>query len=107
MSTNDVVLKTLTEKIERQDRIIAELQYELQLTRQASLEGMLGPLRLREAVLLYVGQDADFTQQIAEAFGSDVARAVSAHLFVLDKAPVLPEVREAMRKAIDHGMCTF
>ena len=59
MSTNDVVLDTLTEKVHRQDRFIAELQAELQLARQASVETMLGQLRLREAVLLYVGQDAD------------------------------------------------
>lgn len=30
MSTNEVVLETLTEKIQRQDRFIAELQAELQ-----------------------------------------------------------------------------
>lgn len=105
MSTNDVVLETLTEKIQRQDRFIAELQAELQQARQASVDAMLGQLRLREAVLLYVGQDADnFAQQIAEAFGSDVARAVSNSLFVLDNAPVSSEVRDAIRKATNQGM---
>jgi hypothetical protein len=39
---------------------------------------MLGQLRLREAVLLYVGQDPDsFAKQIAENFGSEVARAMT------------------------------
>ena len=105
MSTNDVVLDTLTEKVQRQDRFIAELQAELQLARQASVETMLGQLRLREAVLLYVGQDADnFAQQIAENFGSDAARAVSNSLFVLDNAPVPTEAREALRAACNHGM---
>lgn len=105
MSNNDVVLGTLTEKIQRQDRFIAELQAELQRAREASVETMLGQLRLREAVLLYVGQDADnFAQQIAENFGSDVARAVSNSLFVLDNAPVPTEAREALRVATNHGM---
>lgn len=43
-------------------------------------------------------------QQIAENFGSEVARAVSASLFVLDNAPVPSEAREAIRKATNHGM---
>ena len=105
MSTNDVVLETLTEKIQRQDRFIAQLQADLEQARQASVDTMLGQLRLREAVLLYVGQDADnFAQQIAENFGGEVARAVASSLFVLDNAPVPPETREAIRKATNHGM---
>ena len=105
MSTNDVVLETLTEKIQRQDRFIAQLQADLEIARQASVNNMLGQLRLREAVLLYVGQDADsFARQIAESFGGDVARAVSNSLFVLDTAPVPIEAREALRAATNHGM---
>lgn len=100
-----IVEQALTEKIQRQDRFITELQAELQRARQTSVETMLGQLRLREAVLLYVGQDADnFTQQIAEKFGGDVARAVSGSLFVLDNAPVPSGVQEALRTACDHGM---
>ena len=105
MSTNDVVLETLTEKIQRQERFIAQLQADLEQARQASVDTMLGQLRLREAVLLYVGHDADnLAQQIAENFGSEVARAVSGSLFVLDNAPIPPEVRETIRKATNHGM---
>jgi hypothetical protein len=105
MSTNEVALEALTEKIQRQERFIAQLQADLEQARQASVDTMLGQLRLREAVLLYVGQDADnFAQQIAEEFGSEVARAVSNSLFVLDNAPVSPEVRESIRKATNHGM---
>ena len=106
MSTSDdVVLETLTEKIQRQDRFIAQLQADLEQARQASVNTMLGQLRLLEAVLLYVGQNADsFAQQLAENFGSDVVRAVLASLFVLDNAPVPPEAREAIRKATNHGM---
>lgn len=105
MSTNDVVFETLTQKIQRQERFIAQLQADLEQARQASVDTMLGQLRLREGVLLYVGQDADnFAQQIAENFGGDVARAVANSLFVLDNAPVPPEAREAIRSATTRGM---
>ena len=105
MSTNEVVLETLTETIQRQERFIAQLQADHEQAPQASVDTMLGQLRLREAVLLYVGQDADnFAQQIAENFGSGVARAVSNSLFVLDNAPVPTEAREALRAATNHGM---
>lgn len=105
MSSNEVVVETLTEKIQRQERFIAQLQSDLEQARRASVTTMLGQLRLREAVLLYVGQDADnFAQQIAENFGGEVARAVSNSLFVLDNAPVPPETRKALRAACNHGM---
>ncbi|MBV5676216.1 hypothetical protein [Zoogloea sp.] len=105
MTLDAVVETALVEKIQRQDRFIAELQAELQRARQASVDAMLGQLRLREAVLLYVGQDADnFAQQIAEKFGSEVARAVSASLFVLNNAPVPSSTRDALRTACNHGM---
>ncbi|MCD5327898.1 hypothetical protein ACFFU8_09310 [Chromobacterium piscinae] len=103
--SNDVVLETLTEKIQRQDRYIVELQAKLLQARQAAVGNMLGQLRLREAVLLYVGQNADnFEREIAENFGREVAQEVSVSLFVLDNAPVSPEVRETFRKATNHGM---
>lgn len=105
MTIDDTVLEALTEKIQRQDRFIAALQAELQEAREASVETIFGQLRLREAVLLYVGRDADnFVPQIAECFGSNVARAVSTALFVLDNAPVPAEAREAIREATNHGM---
>ncbi len=64
-----VVEQALTEKIQRQDQFIAELQAELQRAREASVDAMLGQIRLREAVLLYVGRDANnFTEQIAQKF---------------------------------------
>jgi len=104
-TSDDVVLEALTEKIQRQDRLIAQLQADLEQARQASIGVMLGQLRLREAVLLYVGQEADsFAHELTETFGSEVARAVSNSLFVLDNAPVTPEAREAVRKAVNHGM---
>lgn len=105
MSSNDVALEALVEKIQLQDRHIAQLQADLKQARQNSVTGLLGQLRMREALLLYVGQDAEnFAQQITENFGSDVARAVSNSLFVLNNAPVPEEVCEAIRTATNHGM---
>lgn len=102
---NDVVAETLVERIQRQQRLIDELRSELQDVREASVVTMLGQLRLREALLLYVGQDTDtFVKQLAENFGSDIARAVSNSLFVLENAPVSRECREAIRQAANHGM---
>jgi hypothetical protein len=100
-----IVEQALTEKIQRQQRFIDELEEELRQARRSSVEMMLGELRLREAILLYVGQDANnFVQQIAQAFGSAVAGSVSASLFMLDNAPVPPDVRDALRAACHHGM---
>jgi len=102
---DSTVEQTLVEKIQQQDRLIAELQAELQEARQASVSHMLGQLRLREAVLLYVGRDDQrFSAQIAADFGSEIGRAVSTRLFVLDNAPLASETREAMRTALNHGM---
>lgn len=47
MSTNDVVLETLTEKIQRQDRFVAELQAEPQQARHDAVDVMLGQLPAR------------------------------------------------------------
>jgi hypothetical protein len=102
---DETVTTTLAEKIQRQEHFINELQKELRQARIASIETMLGPLRLRQAVLLYVGQDTDnFTQQLTQEFGREVAGAVLASLFVLDNAPVSVNTREALRTACNHGM---
>jgi len=101
-----VAEQALIEKVQRQDRLIAQLQAELQLAHEASVERMLGQLRLREAVLLYIGKDSDklIDDLNSEFSGHEAVRAVSNSLFVLDNAPVSPGVCEAIRKAANHGM---
>jgi len=49
------VLRVLTEQVKRLERQNHEIKNELDKARSASLETMLGPLRLREAVLVYCG----------------------------------------------------
>lgn len=102
---NAVALEALADKVRYQERRIEELDAALRAARQASIHEMLGQLRLREAVLLYVGLDVDaFAKQLTEAFGGEIARSVSNSLFVLDNAPVPSEAREAIREATNHGM---
>lgn len=104
-SASDVILETLALRIHNQDRFIAKLLAERDRMQKASVENMLGALRKREAVLLFVGENAiAFTEQIAQKYGKDIGLAVANSLFVLDNAPVSPDVREAFRKATNHGM---
>jgi hypothetical protein len=100
------VLETLTEKIQRQERLIHQLHADLSRARELSIHRVFGQLRLRGAVLLYVGHDeAKLLRDIDEEFGGDDAsRDVSSALFVLDNAPVAPDVKDAIRKAVNGGM---
>lgn len=102
----EVTTTALVEKIQRLERFVAELQDELQRTRAATLEAMLGPLRMREAVLLYVGaEDAGrFSEQLHREYGSEVANQVLRHLFVLNNAPLSEGQRESLRVVFDNGM---
>lgn len=105
MSASDAFLNTLAEKIELQGQQIARLQAEVEIARKASVGQLLGQLRAREAILLYVGREAEaFAQDIAQVFGSDVANDVGNSLFVLDNAPIQTDVREAIRTAAKSGM---
>lgn len=95
----------LAEKNQRLQMLVTELRYDLQKAREASITSMLGHLRLREAVLLYVGTDVDkFVSRLQCEFSQEVSAAVTSHLFVLDNAPVTMEQREALRVASNHGM---
>ncbi|MFB8831944.1 hypothetical protein ACE0DR_27735 [Azotobacter sp. CWF10] len=104
--TVTVMESTLVEKIQHLEQFVMELQDELRRARAATLESMLGTLRLRETVLLYVGnQDkTQFCEQLHREFGSQVAFPVDLHLFVLNNAPLPEEQREALRAAFNHGM---
>ncbi len=104
--TDTVVEAALIEKTQRLERFVAELQNELERTRAATLDAMLGPLRLREAVLPYVGTEdaAQFSERLAQEFGTEVANQALRHLFDLDSAPLPDEHRESVRTAFNHGM---
>ena len=100
-----VTEKVLVEKIQSQERRIALLEQELLTARKASVDAMLGQLRLRETVLVHVGKDADaFKEKLAQDYGSDMALHVAKHLFNMNNAPVPIECRDTMLNAFNHGM---
>ncbi len=79
---------------------------ELQQVRAATLGAMLGPLRLRETVLLYVGNEgeAQFSERLAQEFGSDIADQALRYMYVLNNAPLPGEQTEALRAAFNKGV---
>jgi hypothetical protein len=96
--SEEVIRTALIEKIKRQQYLIARLQEELRLAQAASIATVLGDLRLRRAILIYVGNDVvKFEQELRVQFGVDVTQNVLRHLHELDKAPLAHGVREAMR----------
>lgn len=88
------------------ERLVAERQDEIQLTCAATLGALLGQLRLREVVLLYVGTEdaARFSERLHCEFGSEIADQALRHLFVLNNAPLPEGQRESLRAVFDHGM---
>jgi hypothetical protein len=97
-----VVNKALTERIVALEHLVKTLQADLKF---ASAE-MLGPLRLREAVLVYVGRAGgrNFIEHIADEFGGAFAREVNRHLFDLNSVPLDPIMLDIMRIAISGAI---
>lgn len=97
----------ITERIQRLEATIARLQEELaQAEAGAVMAGVMGELRARAAILLYVGTKTPdaLRQEFMEAFGVNVAQQAMRHLFYLNNAPVSPLVLNEMRTAFDGGM---
>lgn len=103
---SDAAEAAMAEKIERLERANATLQEELQRARSESLNAMLGPLRLKEIVLVYLGDESrgQITERMAKEYGSAVATETTRHLFVLGASPLSEEQRQAVRSAANHGM---
>lgn len=103
---SDAVEAVLLEKIERLERANAVLQEELRLTRTESLSAMLGPLRLKEVVLLYLGDEnrVQLSERLAKEFGTAIANEVTRHLFVLGASPLSDAQKLAVRTAANRGM---
>lgn len=95
----------LVQKIEELERTVSRMRTELHNARESSIHNMVGALRLREAVLLYVGSDVTtFVVQLEQEYGKDVASGIASNLFNLHTAPVSEYTRDAMSRAINHGM---
>lgn len=101
-----VIEQALLEKIQRLEVHVKRLEADLQLARDGSLETMIGQLRLREVVLLYVGEKGiqEFADQLSRELGSEMTRLATRHLFALNHAPLEQEQRETFRAIFNHGM---
>lgn len=101
--------KALEEKIERLESRVAILQAELERTRKATLGEILGALRLRQIILMYVGTEdaAALVDSLQKDFGNWEINQAIRHLFVLNNAPCGDEQREQFRAILNNGMVKF
>jgi len=99
-------MTALTEKVARLERHAACLEEELRKARAASVQGLLGPLRLRGAVLVYFGPEplASFVDDLDREFDPKIRNDVMRHLFDLHCAPFQAAQREAFRASFRGGM---
>lgn len=83
--SNAGAMPALSEKVQRLERHTEYLEKELAKARAASVEGLLGPLRLRQMALVYFGAQpfSSVKFELARKFGSDVANDITRHLFDL------------------------
>ncbi|MBW5286774.1 hypothetical protein [Burkholderia gladioli] len=86
-----------------------QLELALRASESVSLDAALGPLRSRQAILLFIGNGpADgLIDEVDRKMGAEIARALSHHLFVLDNAPLSPVHRDAVRAVFQCGMNRF
>lgn len=108
-SDSYIIDKALTSKIKRLEEQVLVLKAELESARIASVQNLLGPLRVRQAVLVYFGdkKTADFAAEIEEKLGFEVANAICRHLFNLNNAPIDTDQRETLLKAFHGGCCKW
>lgn len=109
MDTVDVLQQAMVDKVAALERQVATLQEELERNRSATLGAMLGPLRVRQVVLLHVGIEspAQLVDKLSQSFGSWAANQAIRHMFDLNDAPCSDEQREQFRAMFGNGMVKF
>lgn len=109
MDAAAVAQQALAEKVVTLERQVAILQDELERTRATTLAAMLGPLRLRQIVLLHIGTESttQLVENLSKDFGGWAVNQAIRHLFVLNNAPCTNEQREQFRLIFDNGMNKF
>ena len=113
MSDSDAVMRAamaaLAKKVARLERRAACLEDALRKARAESVAGVLGPLRLREAVLVYFGPEplTTFADELDGLFGVKVRNDITRHLFDLHGAPIDAAQRDAFRASFRGGMCKW
>lgn len=100
---DDIILQTLTEKIEQQALQIQALQDECRQYRSASIEHLINPLRGQLAFMVYAGADfAELEAWLYKRLG-DSARRVLNYIYPIDQLPLPAEVREPIRELFARG----
>lgn len=97
--------QALTEKIQRLEQQVKTLNADLRAAKTAAITPMLGQLRMREVVLLYIGNQDTRTleEKLCEEFGP-LANDCMRHLYDLNNAPFGRDTQETLRAAFNHGM---
>jgi len=94
-----VVDKVLVEKIVQLERVVINLQLQLEKARAHSIES-LKFLRLHQAVVLFTGDDIEkFNETISDQLGSDYLNSLSCHMFSLSHAPLSKNDIDTFRAA--------
>lgn len=96
------VQAVLMEKIKRLE---SELERAIAIAQEAqrcTLEHVLRPLRARETVLLYFGEQSanDYAATLRESFSAETAQHVMRDVFFLDGSPLNAEQQEGLRVAL-------
>ena len=104
---NQVVIDTMQEKVQSQQRHIAKLQKELEQSQKCSYQEVLKKLKSSGAILLYVGNEPEKLEERLRDWlelDSEMANGLMQSAVVLDNSAVPPEAREAFKVATDYGM---
>lgn len=103
---DDFILTALQEKIQRLEYRVKQLEAELIEVGSTTLEATMGSLRLRQIILIYLGNEDSYSvaDEISNSLGHSVAEQAFRHLFELNRIPISTENRESLRKAVDNGM---
>lgn len=103
--THEAIYDALIEKKNRLQARIKDLEQRLRNTQRITLD-TLGPLRLRQTILVYIGTEdtpQQFETKLVDDFGHDAAGLIERHLYYLEQSPLTVEVRDAIRDAYIQG----
>ena len=99
--------KLLLEKIRNLEGQIEFLREQLDQSRTKEIERVIGRLRLRELLFLYVGDDVEkLAKDLEKEFGETAAQ-IFRHMFMLDNVCITEEQRDAVKVALNHGLACF
>lgn len=96
-------------KVSELELLITDLQNELRRAQESSVPHILGQLRLREILLLYVGDNKndELGERLAQEYGTEISNLIIKNIFMLNNAPIPDSGRETMRTAFNHGNCRW